>query len=235
MNGHRTKSSRAALEERLEQVEEMLCAGVALERVQRKIADDYGVSTRQARNYIARVYTRWQQQSKQDAPHRREKLYRMAERFYARALANKQYTAAANALALLAKMSGAFTAQEPKRGSVLETIGPVPDDPTLGLVYAQRVMLLALEEVVGSPTIEPERRLRLISELGGRIGMTYAKTLMEAKLDEVAGRLAPPADAADELEADTTPWPSTSRLGSGDDRQLPVRRPGDQAPPGEDR
>jgi hypothetical protein len=39
---HRTESSSVELEERLASVEELLCSGLALERVQRKIVEDYG-------------------------------------------------------------------------------------------------------------------------------------------------------------------------------------------------
>lgn len=235
MNPHRTKSSRIELESRLERVEEMLCSGLATERVLTKIAEEYDISTRQARNYINKVYARWQKQAALDAPHRREKLFRMTERHYARAVANKQWSAANNALALLAKMAGAFTGTSPSRETILAELGPVPDDPTLALVWMQKVMLRTVAEILADPTIDPERRARYVGDLGGKIGMTHAKALVEAKLDTIEQRITPPVDDASRLEADTTDWPPTSRLGKLDAGHDPLRRPGAEAPSGEDR
>ncbi len=184
----------------MEKAEELLCAGISPGKVERKLADDYFITERQARKYIAQVYARWQARTTVDAPHRREKIIRMAERFYAKALVEKQYTAAANALGLLAKMSGAFVQHDPARDEMLARLGPPPEDPTLALVYAQRCMLFALSEVVSNSAIEPERRLRWISEIGAKIGMTYARTLIEQKLDTVTKRLAP-SSGSDEPES----------------------------------
>ena len=212
------KSSRLALEERLDKVEEMLCAGISPGRIERTLAKDYGITQRQARSYIGRVYQRWQAQTRDDAPHRREKIIRMTERFYARALSDKQFTAAANALALLAKMSGAFTQYDPERERRLAALGPPPDDPTLALVWAQRCMIFALSEVVSHPTLDPERRLRWIAEIGGKIGMTHSKTLVQAKLDEVTVRLCGAGEPQSEelAPAVAVAWPADSRTGAGD-------------------
>lgn len=209
------RASRKQTEDRIEAAEELLCAGVPPGRVQQKLADAYHVSDRQARKYITQVYRRWQKQTNDDAPHRREKIIRMAERFYAKALVEKQYTAAANVLALLAKMSGAFAPYDPQRAQQLAALGPVPEDPTLGLVYAQRVMLFALNEIVSNPAIDPERRLRWISEIGGKIGMTHAKALIQEKLDRVTKKLA----AKDSTSSGTQsvralPKPATARGGA---------------------
>lgn len=234
MNPHRTKSSSVELEERLERVEELMCSGLALERVLTKIADDYDITTRQARNYINKVYARWQKQAALDAPHRREKLFRMTERFYARAVANKQWSAAAHALTLLAKMAGAYTGTSPSREAIVAELGPIPDDPTQALIWTQRVMLRTIVEILADPTIDPERRARYIGDLGGKIGMTHAKTLVEAKLDTLEERVTPPTDATCRLEADTTDWPANSRLGAVHASDEPVRRPGAEAPSPED-
>lgn len=234
MNPQRTKSSRFELEQRLERVEEMLCSGLATERVLTKVAEEYDITTRQARNYISKVYARWQKQAMVDAPYRREKLFRMTERFYARAVANRQYALASQALGLLAKMAGAFTGTNPNRQAVLAELGPIPDDPTQALVWTQRVMLRTIAEILADPTIDPERRARYIGDLGGKIGMTHAKTLVEAKLDTIEQRVSPPTDDASRLEADTTDWPATSRLGAGDTGDEPLCRPGAEAPSEED-
>jgi hypothetical protein len=98
-------------------------------------------------------------------------------------------------------------------------------------------MLFALNEVVSNPAIDPERRLRWIAEIGSKIGMTHAKTLMQAKLDEVASRVLGPGEThADEMEpADRITWPSTSRFGAGDAGDLPPGGPGAGPSSAEDR
>lgn len=235
MNPLRTKSSRIELETRLERVEEMMCSGIATERVLTKVAEEYDITTRQARNYVSKVYARWQKQAAVDAPYRREKLFRMTERFFARAVANKQLALASQALNLLAKMAGAFTGTNPNRQAILDELGPIPDDPTQALVWMQRAMLRTVAEIIADPTIDPERRARYIGDLGGKIGMTHAKALVEAKLDTIEQRVTPPLDDACRLEADTTDWPATSRLGKRDASDEPLCRPGAEAPTREDR
>lgn len=105
------KAARIPLSERLEKVEEMLCAGLSPGRIEAILSrseaeDGFGVTQRQVRNYINRVYERWQEQSAADAPHRREKIFLMAERFYTRCLTAKSWAAAAQALAILVRVSG---------------------------------------------------------------------------------------------------------------------------------
>jgi len=209
------QGSRIDIEERVEKAEEMLCAGVSPGRVERRLADEYGVTVRHARRYITRVYRRWQKQTDKDAPHRREKIIRQAERFYAKALAEKQFTAAANVLNLLARMSGAFTVRDPDREKLLAALGPPPDDPTLALVYTQKVMMFALREVIENPSIDPERRLRWIAEIGSKIGMTYPRVLIEHKLDTVEKKLDPAAEGPAEVTpVRALPRPATARGGA---------------------
>jgi hypothetical protein len=227
------RSSQVDLGERIEAAEELLCAGLSPGRVERKLAQDYGVTTRQARKYIARVYARWEHQIAADAPHRREKVYRMAERFYAKALVDKQYTAAANTLNLLARLSGALT-QESNRENPLAALGPLPSDPTEALIYAQNALIVALREVVGNPNIDPERRLRWISEIGGKIGMTHAKALMQSKLAKVTKTLSASRDISGgpQLLAGIV-RPATARSGTGSGRGISADRPLPDSPTGE--
>src|ERR1043166_7141459 len=132
----RGQATRIRTEERVEKVEEMLCAGISPGRIERTLAAEYGVTPRHIRRYLAEVYKRWTEQTAADAPHRREKVLRMTERFYSRALSEKQYTAAANALRLLAQMSGAFAQHDPERAErITAAIGPMPTDPTGALIY----------------------------------------------------------------------------------------------------
>ena len=217
---HRTSASQLAVEERVEKAEEMLCAGIAPGRVERSLAKDYGVTPRQARKYIGRVYDRWRVQSREDGPLRREKLIRMAERFYAKCLSEKQFSAASSVLVLLGRMSGAFSQHDPARDQRMAALGAPPDDPTLALVWAQKCMVLALHEVVTNAALDPERRLRWIAELGGKLGMTHAKTVMEQKLDDVESRLlggGERTNASTDLEPTTgLAFPTHSRARRGD-------------------
>ena len=211
------KAPEFEVEDRIDKAEDLLVGGISPGRIERALAKDYNVSTRQARRYIAAVYDRWRQQTIEDAPHRREKIIRMAERFYSKCLTEKQYSAASNALILLARMSGAFTQHDPTRQERLAQLGPPPTDPTQALVWAQRCMVFALHEVISNPSLDPERRLRWIAELGGKLGMTHAKTLVQHKLDEVEWRVLGPGETNEaDLESTTgLAFPATSRARRG--------------------
>lgn len=163
---------------------------------------------------IDAVYTRWDQQSITDAPYRRERIIRMAENFYTKAVADQQFTAATAALQMLARMSGAFIQHDPNREASIATLGPLPDDPTLGLVYAQKCMLLTLQEVALNVSIDPEKRIRWIADIGAKIGITHAKTLIQHKLDDISSRVIGPSEThADEMEdGSTINYPATSRF-----------------------
>jgi hypothetical protein len=175
----------ASLDERIDAADEMLCAGLSPAHVERQLAKQFSVSVRQARRYIERVYRRWRDQTSADAPHRREKIIRMTERLYAKAVAAKDLRTATNALSILARMSGAFAQHDPERDRRIAALGAPPSDPTQALVYAQRVMIDSLHEVAVNGALDPERRLRWICELGAKLGMTHAKALVESRLDAI--------------------------------------------------
>ena len=175
----------AATEERVDATEELLCAGLSPGHIERQLAKQYRVSVRQARRYIQKVYARWQTQTAADAPHRREKIIRMTERLYAKAVAGKDIRSAIGALGILARMSGAFAQHDPERARRMAALGTPPTDPTQALVFAQRVMIDALYEVAMNTALDPERRLRWICELGSKLGMTHAKALVESRLDAI--------------------------------------------------
>jgi hypothetical protein len=179
------RSSRQKTDERVDLAEDLLCAGLGPGHVERQLVKDLRVSTRQARRYIQRVYARWTAQSAADGPHRREKVIRMAERFYAKAMGAKDLRAAVQALHILSKMSGGFQQHNVEREERMAALGPPPRDPTNALLYAQRVMIDALHEVATNGSLDPERRLRWVAELGSKIGLTHAKALVEAKLEAI--------------------------------------------------
>ena len=86
--------------------------------------------------------------------------------------------------------------------SSYEGIEPPPlDDATTGLVWARKCMLAALDEVIRDPVITAEKRWRFVSDLGGKIGMTYSKSLMEEKVDRVTKALGVKQDVSGGTES----------------------------------
>jgi hypothetical protein len=71
------RASRLEKEIRLTRVEEMMLAGSAPARIDRELQTKHGLSTRQARRYMAEVRDRWAGGKREDLLHRREKLLRM--------------------------------------------------------------------------------------------------------------------------------------------------------------
>lgn len=197
----KSATSRVALEQRYERVEELLLSGIAPSRIETSLSKEYGITTRQVRNYITEVYERWQERRQTDAPYRRERVFLMAERFYAKAMADKRYGPAAQILGLLMKASGAFQQDDAHRDRLVAELGPPPTEPTAVLVWAQKAMAFELYNVLTNSALDPERKLRWIAELGGKLGMTHAKVLVESKLalieahaglDTPAGSALPP-------------------------------------------
>ena len=187
--------TKKEISDRLDKVEELLCNGSSPGQIEKYCASSWLIHSSQARNYITSIYRRWEEQTKADMPHRREKLIRMAERFYASCIGAKSADGkrsqpdrapAIQALALLAKLSGAFVQHDPARTELIRNLGQPPADPTLALVWAQRCMVYALAEVVQNESIDPERRLHWISDIGSKLGMTHAKAVFEKKLHDVA-------------------------------------------------
>ncbi len=194
------RSDNAAIAERLDHAEELILAGLSSGQVERQLVKEFRVSARQARRYIAQAYKRWNTTTAEDAPYRREKVFRRAERFYAKAMADKDFRAAAQGLTIQAKMAGALKQHDPERQKRLARLGPPPSDPTQALVWAQRVMLDELWDVANNMSLDPERRLRWIVEYGSKLGMTHAKTIIEDKLRMIEAHVGTdgPPDAVDE-------------------------------------
>jgi hypothetical protein len=184
------KVDKIEKEARLLAVEELLVAGLGSARVERELARRFGVSTRQVRTYIAQVRQRWEAESKVDSEPRREKLIRMAERLYAKAFAADRFGPANGALQTLARLGGAFARGEADRGRFVEMLGPPPtDDPNKAMAYAQNALTLAMQDVASDPSIEPERRWRLLADMAAKIGMTFSRTQVQHDLNQVKKRL----------------------------------------------
>jgi hypothetical protein len=185
------------MQARLLTVEELLVSGLSPARVERELAKKYGISERQVRKYVSQIIARWQEDSDEDVAIRREKLYRMAERLYAKAYAQDRLGPANSALQTLAKLGGAFAKGESDRKRLAELLGPPPtDDPTKALVYAQNVLILTIQDIAQDPTIEPERRWRLLADLAAKVGMTHSRSVLQNEINVVKKKLLPPAEKA---------------------------------------
>jgi hypothetical protein len=240
--GPKKKSSRYALEERLERVEEMLCVGISTGIIKRKLSrpvdeGGFGVSERQVGNYIQKVSARWIDQAQHDAPFRREKLIRMAERFYARCLTAKAWSPAYQTLNLLFKSSGAFTRHSEARAALLEELGPPPTDPGEALPYTRRILLFELHEVFTNDALDPERRLRWIAELTAKMGMVFSRSEIEEslmRLEALLGQLRGAQGGVKVVDAKAIPRPETARGGRGGRGPRPLPGPVPGAGEGED-
>lgn len=239
--GRRAKAARFEVEQRLTEIEDRLLAGINPSRIESELSQPpkinkegenvggWGIVPRQVRKYITEIYRRWETEAKEDAPHRREKLIRMGERLFARAIGSGKYGAANGALNTLAKLGGAFARPaEAGRKSVVERLGPPPtNDPTKALIYAQQVLVLSIEDILSDSTMDPEKRYRLLGDLSAKVGMTHAKALVEDKLDRVTKRLLVAKDRSGGTESTHgVVLPATSRGGA--------RRLGRQASGGPD-
>src|SRR6185312_3876955 len=174
-------------------VEELLVSGLSPARVERELAKKYGITERQVRKYVSQIIARWQEDSHEDVAMRREKLYRMAERLYAKAYAQDRLGPANAALQTLAKLGGAFAKGESDRAHLTEVLGPPPtDDPTKALVYAQNVLILTMKDIADDPSIEPERRWRLLADLAAKVGMTHSRSVLQNEINLVKRRLGTP-------------------------------------------
>lgn len=213
------KTTRSEIEQRLVAVEDLLVAGVPSTRIERELARTYGISRRQVRHYITEVYRRWGTDSIADAPHRRDKLVRMAERLYAKAVANDKFGAATSALNTLAKLSGGFAQRYIDPDRYAKLLGPPPtDDPNQALIYAQKVLVLTMQDIAQDASIDPERRWRLLGDLAAKVGMTFSRTQVQHELETVKRRLLPPVERARGPRVLTgVVRPTTARRGAGDD------------------
>jgi hypothetical protein len=186
---------------RLLATEELLVSGIGSARVERELARRFGVGVRQVRRYIADVRSRWAEESKRDSAFRREKLIRMAERLYAKAYAADRFGPANSALQTLARLGGAFASDPSDRIRNIEVIlGPPPTgDPLKAMEYAQGVLLLSMQDVASDPSLDPERRWRLLADMAAKVGMTFSRAQVQADIDKVKRRLgivAAPGDKA---------------------------------------
>ena len=66
------RSNKIELTERVDAAEEMMVAGLGGGTVRRQLMERFGVSERQAKEYISKVYAKWRGESASDGAYRRE-------------------------------------------------------------------------------------------------------------------------------------------------------------------
>lgn len=185
------------IERRVLMVDELLAIGMRSGEIERKLAADYNVSVRQARKYIATARKRHAEESARDAPHRRDEIIQVGTRLYQKALAAKDLKTAAQVWTQLAKMSGAFIQRSSERDRVITEIGPPPTDPSQALLYNNRILTWTLWEVFRDDNLDVERRVRLIGDLGAKLGIVQPRTELEAKLARLEAHAAKEVEPVD--------------------------------------
>lgn len=235
----RRRSGKLEFATRLDDAEDMLRAGLTPSVVRRTLVTKYGCSPGQARKYVQAVNARWREQMTEDVPFRRERVIHMVENHYARAMAAKKFAPAATSLGHLIRLSAALQQHNPARAERIRALGPAPMEPGKALQYARKILLIELEEVANNEDLDPEKRLRLISEVTGKLGMLYSRSEVEEALEEVEGvlvshRSLPPATEI--VDAKSVGFAEAARR----QREHRVPRavqsvPPEDEPPGEDR
>lgn len=224
------RSTKIEVVARVDSAEEMLVAGLGSGTVRRQLVDKFGISDRQAQKYISAVYARWRGENAADVPYRRETHFRRGERLFAKAIAAKSYAAAAAVYAAMSRQTTAVNPVNPRRRARLEELGPVPTDPSQALQYARSALLVELEDVQNNDALDPERRLRLMTDICGKLGMLYARSEIEevvARVEAlVRGQFGQPP-VAEVVDAQSIGFAETSRDREGYLGPRPVPGPGD--------
>ena len=229
------KSNRLILAERLERIEEMLASGIPSGKVETVLATEYGVSRRQVRNYIQRVYQLREQQRIVDAPYRRENLLRKIERFYAKCLAKEKFGPAAQILVLEARLSGALTQHPVEREAALDRIGAPPEDAAQVLPYARKVLMAQMHEVMMTPGLDLERRQRMTSDIAAKLGMLFSRAEFEddfARMQAILDGRQRLVSGVKIVDAKSITRPATARGSRGRRGPRPVPGPGAGPGPG---
>lgn len=209
-------TNKMMIAERIDRVEDLLAQGLSTSFIEGllsgppvtdpdtgKNTGGYGVSRRQVKKYLARVYDRWEEQRIEEAPRRREKTIRMAERLYARAFAKEDFGAAGTALSLLSRMTGVFAPHDPERDQLIAELGPIPSDPSKMSLYAQKCMVIELAFLLRNTAIDQEKRMRWMIEIQRQLTVGKVAALAAARvvdLEKQLAELAPvdPAQIADD-------------------------------------
>jgi hypothetical protein len=178
-------STKEEVDRRLDRVETMLDSGVPPSSVVREIAREYGVSRRQARNYVVAVAARVHEQIVTDLPFARTQLISKNRRFYAKAIAEKEFGAAQRALATEAKLIASLPYVDPVVVDLIKAHGKPPRDPGRRVNWAQGAAAIELFGLLRNPTLDPVRRYQILGDLSAKIGIVQDKAEGERKLAEL--------------------------------------------------
>lgn len=211
-----TRRQQAARAERerqlqLDRVEEMLAQGLTASMVCKVLGgpppQGYEMSSMKVGLLIDAVYARWQKQRDDEAPYRREKLWKMSEVLYAKATSAKNLSVAATMINTMGKMLPTPTDAESEaaRARVVEQLGPPPSDPAQLGQWAQRAMVLEMLAILGDARLEPERRVQFIALFGGKIGGLHPQAMAGRRLEELETQVATlaPRDASAFVDGET--------------------------------
>jgi len=222
------RASKVEVDTRVDRAEELLCIGLGSGKVQSTLAREFGVNPRQARRYIGKVYQRWRLQSQIDAPFQRERLRRILERTHIKCMSEKQWAAAVACLGHLTRLAASVPQHDPRRAARLAAIGPPPPDARQSLIYARRLLLLELYDIVANESLDPAHRLRFMAELTGKLGMLFSRSEIEEQVAEINKLLEGPRSlphVAEVVDAKSVGWADAARSSRED------RPPADPVPP----
>lgn len=196
---------------RLDRIEEMLVQGLPASMVVKTLKspppNGYDLTTRAAHLMIDEVYQRWKKQRDEEAPHRREKIWKMAEVLYVKATSKQNLSVAASMINTMNKMLPVPVdeGEEAARARVVEQLGPAPDDPSQLTLWAQRAMAVELLSIISNPRLEPERRVQFIALFGGKIGALHPQALAGRRMEELETQVATlaPRDTSELVDGET--------------------------------
>lgn len=133
---------------RLEEVEEMLLAGLTGPQVEKMALSRWGVQERQARRYVAAILDHWKAEGMTPVDAMMRHTYRKAN-------AEGKFAPAIAALSQIAKSDGAGHSNAVK---AYKKAGPVPDDPTKVIAWSQRILAITLKEVTSDARLDDAER-----------------------------------------------------------------------------
>lgn len=176
-------------EVRLERVERLLAQGKTdfeiVELLIQKPPTGWAVARKVVHGYLDMVYDRWKAQAQADSGRRRERYLRMAENVYVKAEGEGKYSAAVSALNLAAQIAGVFQGSDESRASVLERLGPIPNDPAQVPVFVQRVLVLNMVDVLGNAQMDPAMRHKILADYSAKLVASQPKALAGRRIEEL--------------------------------------------------
>lgn len=180
-------------EARLARIEDLLSGGAQQHQIVRLLAkpppDGYELWPRTTRALIVEVYKRWQEQREREAPHRRERLIRMAEQLYLKTQQAKKFSAAAGVLTLLSRLYNVAQPDEEQREQLQAQLGPLPEDPSQYPLYTQKALMLTMVNVASSTSMDQQQRMRFLVQYGQAITHGSPQALASNRIQQLETQL----------------------------------------------